>query len=1059
MVDPTIEYPSPRLGCALNSAAPTTANCGGSTLPVSWNSSGGAQQRATLRFDELLNVVPADAQVWTAKLKLHVQGTTAASSTTSVDVKELTNPFTNAATWNTRNGSTAWTTPGGDTTSDVWARMQVAGGGYRDFDVSALVNRWVEGQSAYNGFALSKTSSVSGGGQVTLSAPNSGNSPSLYLEWNPRTGDRKGNVTPISVDVTDRTSVAVNPATGNASVSTSEFTLAGVGLDLDVAHTSNSLDTGGLGAYGNGWFTSLGGLRGTHIRLTDATAGHARYTDGSGASWMYYRMVDGTYVRPDGLDVDLTRDTAADTWTLTDRTSKVVQTFTKISTSSGSQGVYGLTTVRDRNSNQITYTYDTSATTPYNGNRILRSVTDTRGRVFTITNPGYFVTAATDAANRGVYYTVGANNQLTEFKDANGNAIQYSYDSANRVTRITSSEGRIVTLAYDSKGRVTRLVDSDGNVDSSGNPSGPAWNFTYNTYSRTAAGAASTTTVATDPDGNATTYASDGRGRVGQVTNPLGKKTTTTFTTNDDVVTETAATPAAGGGAATLTNTYNTGSWTLSSTRMPTGDGEVTTYGTGARLYDPVTSTDARGTQTTYGYDANGNQTTITTGGVTTMTLYQGSTDPTYGGTVNCGPTVNGAVTATKAGVVCETRDGAYTAGSSAAATTAHRTAYRYNALGELVTMTPPSPSAQTQQTYSYDSLSRLEQIRDGKGQTTIYGYDELDRKTYVMHPDGSSESYYITADGPLRSHTKYSPSGSATRYSQYNRDKLHRLAGLETPEGNTYLGYNYSGLLTSYEESGSGGPIRYGYNAASQLTSLAEPGGSCSGQSFGSPGAASTKCILFQVNEDGERTAIRYPGGQSVSYQLDDAGRTARIQGKTSTDNGSSTTTRLDLSLNYTDSSLTATSSNPNKSTHLITSVTDAVGSRRTAYSYDSLSRLTVADTMLLGGGASTSYEAFCYDGASNRTKYYTAAGASCSTSAPDVAYSYDAGNALTGTTGAALSGSGFAYDANGNQTAAKSSPDEVSLITTATKQSARQQWAAQQSPRRTPRVETPSA
>ena len=66
---------------------------------------------------------------------------------------------------------------------------------------------------------------------------------------------------------------------------------------------------------------------------------------------------------------------------------------------------------------------------------------------------------------------------------------------------------------------------------------------------------------------------------------------------------------------------------------------------------DVVSSTDARGTAATYAYDSAGNQTTTTTkGGVTTKSLYQGSTDPDYGGTVNCGPTVNNVITATTDG-------------------------------------------------------------------------------------------------------------------------------------------------------------------------------------------------------------------------------------------------------------------------------------------------------------------------------------------------------------------------------------------------------------------------
>ncbi|WP_369130598.1 RHS repeat-associated core domain-containing protein [Modestobacter roseus] len=68
--------------------------------------------------------------------------------------------------------------------------------------------------------------------------------------------------------------------------------------------------------------------------------------------------------------------------------------------------------------------------------------------------------------------------------------------------------------------------------------------------------------------------------------------------------------------------------------------------------------------------------------------------------------------------------------------------------------------------------------------------------------------------------------------------------------------------------------------------------------------------------------------------------------------------------------------------------------------------------------------YEAFCYDAAGNRTRSYTAAGATCTTANPAQQLSYDAANQLTGATGSGLTGSGFSYDGNGNQTTAKSSP-----------------------------------
>jgi len=1015
VVDPTISFPSAMVGCWLKSTTPSTSACSNSVLPVAWDSNDGTQERALLRFDTLLDVVPADALLSRAVLQVNVRNNGGVAS--SVDVREATSAWTSGATWNTRTGSTAWATPGGDRATLVSARGTLTPNGTtQDLEVGELVTRWVEGSSPHNGFVIEKTAAAPFGQTIVINSPSSASPPSLFVDWQPRTGVRKANTAAVEINPTDRTSVSVNPATGNAAVSTSEFSIAGVGLNFELSHTSNSLDTAFLGPLGYGWSSSAGGTAGARLNLR--TWG-VQYTDGTGGRYMFFKAIDGSYVRPMGLDADLVANPNG-TFTLTERQSKVAQTFTGIG-----GVVYGLSTVADRNGNTITFTYDPTATLSYNGVKILRSVTDTRGRVHTIANGGSWNSSTTDSANRSVmYYVVG--NEL-DYVDAGPGNIDYDYDAAHRVTSILSPEDHKVTMAYDSTGRITQLT----RVDNPGAGTGPTWTFAYNPYTRTN-GVPSTTTAVTDPNGNVTTYTSDGRGRVSRVTDARGKNRDTTYSPNDDIASSTLATPGAGGAASTTTNTYNPGSFTLASTRIPTGAQQAFTYGTGARLYDPLTGTDSRGNATTYTYNTNGETTSVTRGGTTTRYLYQGDTDPAYGGTVNCGPTVSGNVTATKTGVLCEERDALYVAGSSAAATTAHRTAYRYDALGQLTTLIPagtaPGPivdgkittgtstTGRGVQTFTYDELSRLETVVDGKGQWTFTAYDELDRRVYVMHNDGSTESYFVTDDGPVRQLTEYNPAEVMTRQTDYNRNPelVDRIQQIVAPEGN--IGFDYDGLgrLVGYEDTG--GYVTYGYNVANQLTSIAEPGGTCSGQSYASPGAASTKCILFRVDDDGARTGVRYPGGATQTWALDGSGRPTQITG---TAGGA---TQLSLALTYTDATVPADPGNPNKDTQLVKRIVE--GSSATDYAYDALDRLTVANTLPAAGGATTGWESFCYDAAGNRTKTYTTAGLHCASSSPTTTATYDAANQLTALTGTGLTGTGFSYDANGNQTSAISAP-----------------------------------
>ena len=1006
VVDPSIEYPSPISSCSIRSAAPSTAACGGAQLPISADTNGTAE-RVLLRFDDLLNVVPADAVVEHAEIDLAVPSGTAGS----VDVREATNDWNTSANWAKRDGAQAWGTAGGDRGATVAGRATLTpNGSVQAIQVGALVQSWVQGDSRHRGFVIEKTTPVAGGGRVNVGGTSNAVGPGLFVEWLPRLGARKANSAVVNVDVTDRTKVSVNPATGNARITTTELSIAGAGLNLSLAHSTNSLSPTDFGALGHGWTSSAGGAGGVRLAVH---AWGITYTDGSGAQYAFHKNLTGGYDRPAGLDADLAAGSGG-TYTLTGRGDKVVQTFTPIG-----NNIAGLTSVKDRNGQQITYTYDTSASHPWSGTKILRSITDTRGRVVTVNNPGYWNTSATDAANRSVTYTV-TNEELTGFTDTAGGTTGFGYDSEHRVTSITSPEGKKTYLTYDSTGRLTKLVRAIN-----GGTTGPTWELTYSPTTRTN-GAPATTTAVKDPNGNTTTYTSDGRGRVGKAVDARGKTRSATYSPNDDVLTSVGATVSTAGGAgATGTNTYNPDTFTLATTRTPTGAGQALTYGTGARLYDVIQTSDARGNATAYGYDTAGNRTSVTRGGTTTTYLYQGGTDPAYGGTVNCGPGATPG--ATKTGVLCEERDALYAKGSTAAATTAHRTAYRYDAAGQLAKLIPPgtsdagsSTTGRGIQTFTYDSLSRLTSVTDGKGQKSDYGYDALDRQTYVRHQDGSSESSYITGDGPLRSIAQYNAGGSQTRYVEYARDDLAQLQHVDAPEGFLDFTYDPGGRITEYTDTG--GTIKYRYNPANQLASLAEPGGDCGSSTFDNPAPAAAKCTLFKVDDDGRRTGVKYPGGATQTWTLDDSGRTTRSIGTAAGDN------KLDRAYTYTDPNAPAGPNNPTKDTGLLQSVTDAVAGAKTAYSYDNLDRLTIANATATGTSNTVDYEAFCYDGAGNRTKYYTQPGATCSSANPAITATFDGANQMTAATGngptGALTGTGFSYDANGNQTSAKSTP-----------------------------------
>ncbi|WP_331282994.1 RHS repeat-associated core domain-containing protein [Kineosporia mesophila] len=1024
-IDPTIGVGAPMATCTLqsNRAESEGPLCSGAEILTQWTAASGNERRALLRFDNLLDVIPADAQIATARLNLFVVND-AAYPASAVDVRALTSAFTTSATWGTRNGSTAWGTAGGDRSADVYERKTLTPNGTSQYlDVSRLVQEWTEGGSKYNGFILSKQASTTGGDLLRFGSAQASVPPSMYVEWEPRTGVRKGNTAIVSEQLSDRTSISINPATGNAALTTKELSIAGSGIDLNVAHTSQSLDTDGLGAQGYGWTSSLTGTRlWPYAGGTTGAAQTMFYRDGAGAQYTYLRnqAVNTRWNRPMGLDKDLSVPDSTH-YELTDRKSNTVERFKNIGTSTDQ--IYGLESVADKNGNKITFTYDASARSQIDGTLILRSVTDTRGRTLSVTNyDGYYDSFITDSSNRQVIYN-GSSNQLDSITDIAGGTVKYEYDAAHRVTAVVTPENLRTEMTYDATGRITQLKRK--NSAAAGDS---VWTFSYGTYTRNADGKPTIKNTVTDPNGHTTEYTANGRGLVSSTKNALGKSEAKTYSPNDDVASTTGAT---GGGSQTSTNTFEAATagdtYRMTSTKIPTGATTTLGYGTGAGTYDLKTVTDARGNATEYTYNTAHNPTSEKKTNSdksetsTTVSLYEGDTDPAYGDVVHCGPGTTPA--ATKSGALCEKRDAEYAKGTSRAATGGHRTAYRYNTNGELTTTIPSTGGSLANQTYTYDSLSRLQTLTDGKGQQTYYGYDAMDRLTYVQHADGSIESYFFGGDnsgknnGWLRSTTEYPSSGATpSRTTNYGRDDLGRqtaVSNIPLSQGTASLTYDKASNLKVYDDAG--GTVTYGYNDADQLTSVQLPGGTCTGLTYASPGTAASRCILLQVDDDGRRTGTKYPGGTSVQTNtLDNSGRIKQIVAKT----GSTPVARLDLTYSYTEAS---------KDTGLVNSVTDAQTAKKTTYTHDGQDRLTVASTAPAAGGTASTYEAFCYSAAGNRTKYYTAAGATCSTASPAATYTYNTANQLTAATGttptgATLAGTGFTYDANGNETTAKS-------------------------------------
>ena len=161
----------------------------------------------------------------------------------NVAAHQVTRTSTNSATWNTADGTTAWTSAGGDYTATPAAVTAVnnAVNPIQRFYVDKLVQGWVDGTIANQGIlfkqqveSTTNTQTFGGGNNATTYQR-----PLLSIEYAARLGTDPS-MTFVSKQLSDRMSVQGNVANQNLVVQATDMTIPGVGVDLGLTRTWNS---------------------------------------------------------------------------------------------------------------------------------------------------------------------------------------------------------------------------------------------------------------------------------------------------------------------------------------------------------------------------------------------------------------------------------------------------------------------------------------------------------------------------------------------------------------------------------------------------------------------------------------------------------------------------------------------------------------------------------------------------------------------------------------------------------------------------------------------------
>ena len=754
------------------------------------------------------------------------------------------------------------------------------------------------------------------------------------------TVDGLGNVgfyTFVPQKLDDRLQLRTNVANGNLVMQDTAMNLVGTGLNLLIQATYNA-QSSASGTLGSNWNLSVGD--GVSLSIGDdsitlhGSSGYAAPYTVDGNSY-------GGYDEPAGLDATLLKSSV--------NGATYVLIFQKSSECFGFNASGQEIFDQDKNGHHITFAY--------NGSGHLESITDTQNRLTTI---GYDakgrVNLITDPINRTVqFHYTDSNNNLNSIVDMDGNTTSFVY-SGHDVTTITDPRGKTTTLSYltgDVVGSITDATnattsfdyDSSSESDCTGIAQLPCTEVTdANTHVTTYSYSGLEVMHVRDASGNTVSNQYSPDANISQYTDELGNTTVFGFDSG----------PGKSNNLLSVTD-GNTAKTTLGYGGSGSSD-----------PYFPTQTTDPNSFGTSYGYDNYGNLTNAadnTNNGTGDSVSYTYNTGGTFGSYTF--------------GLLLSAEDG-----------NDHTTHYGYDQYGNLKTITPPSQIGPT--TIAVDGASRVTSVTDGKGQVTLFTYDNLDRITEIQYNNGNGGSITYTYDKNGNLLTVVDNTGTTTfTYDNDNRILTKTLPSSEILKTT----YDPVGNLASYKDSG--GKVSYSYRDNNQIETITDPNGAQSS---------------FTYNGT-QRHTLTYPNGVVLTYGYDNANHITSEVAK-----NSGGTTLINMQYGYTNPNTGAISNLLQTMTYL-DPIYPQEGSYEWGYTYDSMSRLHEATLTSTSTHVQVDEVEYQYDHAGNRTSYTE------SNISANVSYSYNAANELTTQTPSGGSPINYTYDLNGNLTSVSGS------------------------------------
>jgi RHS repeat-associated protein len=485
----------------------------------------------------------------------------------------------------------------------------------------------------------------------------------------------------------------------------------------------------------------------------------------------------------------------------------------------------------------------------------------------------------------GTAYTISAGGNLQSIQDRSGNGltitangitsttglnVPFVRDSQNRITQITDPQGNIYQYGYDAVGNLATVTypPTPQAVTCSGAPASNTTQYTYYEqepypynhfyeggtdarcnplpidayYDSTTDGGNSTldgrlmsmtdafnnttsyaynlqanTTTLTYPDNGNATMVYDAYGMLLSSTNPFGNVTTNIYDANHKQISTTDPL------GHTTTSTYDSNGNKTSSTYPATPTSKNTTSTMFFNQYgEPTSKTDELGNVRLYNYDANYNPLSVTDSAGTLSSFTVNPNQSLAAGAIGFDITANPAL----ASQFTYDSNGNLASRTDALGRT---TSYTYNALGQKLSMTTPSPTSpaggQSSTTnYQYDAVGKLIQTVAPLGRTTSSTYDANENKVSDTDARGDVTTYVYDALNRLIETDYPANSGAPATKSTKTYDFRNNVVTATDQAGNVTLNaYDLAGRLTSVIRgygTANASKTSYAYDAAGRKTS-----------------------------------------------------------------------------------------------------------------------------------------------------------------------------------------------------------------------------------------------